>query len=188
MSEWLKRLPFLGKSSLSKSQRDRLFEFIWENHSKRIYYYISHIIPVKHLFIDDIFQEIMIKIYQNLHLFNPVYPWKPWLYKITRNHCLNFIKSKNEKMKSNHKTDSAELMTKSDPESDYIRKEWFNQIDQFFNSLETGDKEIFYLRFYENFKYKKIGEITGTNINTIKSRIRLIRSRLKNITGVKNDT
>lgn len=170
------------QSSFDENKRVGLFEYIWKNYSKKIYFYISKIIPLNHLYIDDIFQEIMIKIYKNLHTFNPIYSFKPWIYKITKNHCINFIKNKEEKISSSKATnyDIADVGDTGNPEKHFFQEQMVKDIDEFTNLLKPTDREIFYLRFYENLGYKNISQIMDMNINTVKSRVHLIKIELKN--------
>ena len=65
------------------------------------------------------------------------------------------------------------------PEDIVTRKETLYLIEQYMDSLPGGDREIAYLRFYENLRYQDISRILDMNINTIKSRIRSIRQDLK---------
>lgn len=80
MNDLIERFYIFVQSAFSHSERDRLFEILWKHYSKKIYFYISTIIPFDHLYRDDMFQEIMVKIYRNLHHFNPVYPIKPYFF------------------------------------------------------------------------------------------------------------
>ncbi|NIM16517.1 MAG: sigma-70 family RNA polymerase sigma factor [Candidatus Aminicenantes bacterium] len=167
-------------SALDEKERTQLFQFIWENYGKKIYFYISGILPLNHPYKDDLFQEIMIKIYKNLHTFNPVYPLRPWIYKITKNHCLNFIKSKKEKIHSSKEFEYDTIKDTDNPEKQFFRDAAAAEIDKFTKALNPTDREIFYLRFYESLKYKHIGEIMDMNINTVKSRVHLMKLELKN--------
>jgi len=40
---------------------------------------------------EDLFQEIMLKVFQNLSTYNPMYSFNTWIYTIARNHCVNYI-------------------------------------------------------------------------------------------------
>ena len=179
MNELIEKFHIFVRSAFSDSERNRLFELIWKNYSKRIYFYISTIIPLEHLYIDDIFQDIMIKIYTNLHNFDPVYPFKPWIYRITKNHCINFLKNKKEKIYASGEADYNNVYDHRNPEKNSLRDELFSEVERFMKSLETKDREIFYLRFYENLRHKHISELMAMNINTVKSRVRIIKLKLK---------
>lgn len=167
------------QSSLGDSKKTELFEYIWNHYSKKITFYISNLIPRQHPFFEDLFQEVMLKIYKNLHSFNPRHSFKAWIYTISRNHCLDFIKNKAEKMRSAQAVKDKDICTQDRPEDIVTRKETLYRIEQYMDSLPGDDREIAYLRFYENLRYRDISRILDMNINTLKSRIRLIRQDLK---------
>ena len=43
---------------------------------------------------EDLFQEVMLKVYQNLEKYNPIYSFNTWIYTIARTHCLNYLNKK----------------------------------------------------------------------------------------------
>jgi RNA polymerase sigma-70 factor, ECF subfamily len=46
----------------------------------------------------DITQEVFVKVYQNLHRYDPAAAsMKTWIYRITINHCLDFLKARKAK-------------------------------------------------------------------------------------------
>ena len=185
MKQWIEGSYVFARLAFDNTQRAKCFEFIWQNYSQKIYFYIAQIIPIDHFYIDDLFQEIMIKIYHNLHTFNPLYSLKPWIYKITKNHCLNFIKNKEERIRASKEQefDLTNVPGTQNPETHFFKDELMGEIHQFFLTLGPIDKEIFYLRFHENLGYKTISGITDMNINTVKSRVHLIKLKLKNKLG-----
>jgi len=46
MNELIEKFYIFVRSAFVDSERNRLFELIWKNYSKRIYFYISTIIPL----------------------------------------------------------------------------------------------------------------------------------------------
>jgi RNA polymerase sigma-70 factor (ECF subfamily) len=121
----------------------------------------------------------MLKIYKNLHTFNPVHSFKAWLYRIARNHCIDFIKSKQSEINRYEDLETNKTNDDKNPEEIILKDDLLKKIDQFMSSLEDTDREMAYLRFYENIKYQDISKILDMNINTVKSRIRSIKQRIK---------
>ena len=167
------------KSSFGEGEKKELYEFIWKNYGKKISYYISTVIPYRHFYFDDLFQEVMLKIYSNLHTFNPFHSFKAWIYQIARRQCLDFIKSKDEKRSALRDGDPDRIPADTDPEETAIRDEMFERIDRFLQSLEPLDREISYLRFYENLSYKGIGAVVNLKVNSVRSKIHQIKSKMK---------
>ena len=125
----------------------------------------------------------MFKIYNNLQTFDPAHSFKAWIYQISRNHCPDFLKSRAGRLLDASEIQDKDIPGSDSPERIAMKIETQVMIDQIINSLSSRDKEIAFLRFYENLKYRDISQITGLNLNSTKARIRLIRLRLKKDIG-----
>ncbi len=156
------------------------FNLIWERYSKNICYYITRLIPRNHPDFDDIFQEIMEKIYMNLQHLETTPSPVPWLYRITRNHCIDYMRKN-----SAGATDSeSELIDRENsPEEAYVQNESARKIIDALGKLESRDREICYLHFFEDLKYREITGIMELKVNTIKTRMRFIKRFLKQELG-----
>ena len=173
------------KSSYKEDKKDELFSYIWKNYRKKISFYISNLIPIYHPQFEDLFQEVMLKIYNNLQTFNPSHSFKAWIYRISRNHCLDYLKSKAEKLEYSHSASVENIPDRENPEKISISNETQKRLNQCIHSLDQRDREIAYLRFYENLKYKEISKIVNLNMNATKARIRLIKIKIrKKLRGV----
>ena len=167
------------KSSFSEDKKDELFAYIWQNYRKKISFYISNLIPSIHPYFEDMFQEVMLKIYTNLHTFNPSHSFKAWIYTIARNHCLDYLKTNAEKGRVLHCASGSDIPDRHSPESAAIEDDIREKIETCMELLESRDREIAYLRFFENLKYREISGIVNMNLNTTKARIRLIKIQLR---------
>jgi RNA polymerase sigma-70 factor (ECF subfamily) len=125
----------------------------------------------------------MFKIYNNLQTFDPAHSFKAWIYQISRNHCLDFLKSRAVRLLDASKIQDKDIPGSDSPERIAMKIEIQGKIDQIINSLSSRDKEIAFLRFSENLKSREISQITGLNLNSTKARIRWIRMRLKKDLG-----
>jgi hypothetical protein len=45
-------------SAFDEKERTRLFRFIWKNYGKKIWFYISGILPLNHPYKDDLFHKL----------------------------------------------------------------------------------------------------------------------------------
>ncbi len=133
--------------------------------------------------IKDLTQEIFTKIYYCLPQYNVKYDFKNWLYKITINYILDFIRSKNSKYKLK--------ILSSDEEYEFVEREDFyekeevkekiNKLYECINKLKPKYKEVIILKYIEGLSIKQIAEILDVKCNNVK--IRLHRA-IKNIKKV----
>jgi RNA polymerase sigma-70 factor (ECF subfamily) len=169
------------RSSFAPKQKADLYEYICKNYQRRIAFYVSQIIPPGHDYYQDVCQEVMIKIYNHLDTFNPLHSFKAWIFKIARHQCLDLVKSREEKQRklSRGDPDIVGSGSGSDPERLFMRQELLERIDSFVGQLPPLEREICYLRFYENLKYREIGDIVGLDIAAVKSRIHSLKIDLQ---------
>jgi len=167
------------RSSFGGAEKKRLYDYIWKHYRRRVAFYISGYVSPGHPGFDDLLQEVMIKIYKNLHTFNPLHSFKAWVYQIARRHCLDFLKSRDERLAPDSLPNDPPQSGTRSPESLLMQSELFGLIDRSLRSLPRVDQEISFLRFYENLRYYEIARIVGMNANTVKARIHEIKERLK---------
>jgi len=169
------------KSSFAPKQKAELFEYICKNYQRRIDFYVSQIIPRNHDYHQDVCQEVMLKIYNHLDTFNPLHSFKAWVFKIVRHQCLDLVKSKEEKWRKLQAGDP-DLFSGgagADPEQRLLREEQQERIGHVIDSLPPLEREISYLRFYENLKYREIGNIVGLDIAAVKAKIHSLKAELR---------
>ena len=165
----LKALRFRA-GTLSVSE---FFEYIWHSRGKRIYFYIRKMFPGVQYDADDLFQDVMLKIFRNLERYNPAHSLDTWIFTIARNHCIDQMKRKDS---------SVELRVpeewgteQGNPEASFLRDERMRAIDSCMGGLAPEDRELAFLRFYGNMGFRNISVIMDININTLKARMRRIK-------------
>jgi len=118
---------------------------------------------------EDIVQETMVRIYKSKFTYKPTFMFSTWAYRICRNLALNFKRDKrtiNLDMISDNET-----MEDDNPEFiiDLEKKEVSDKMKKALESLDKKYQEIITLRYLRELSYEEISEITGININTLKS-------------------
>jgi RNA polymerase sigma-70 factor (ECF subfamily) len=169
------------KSSFAPRQKAELFEYICTHYQRRIAFYVSQVIPRDHDGYQDVCQEAMMKIYNHLDTFNPTHSFKAWIFMIVRHQCLDLVKSRDEKQRKLRSGDPDLIGSGpgADPEQRFMREELLEHIDRVIRSLPPLEREICYLRFYENLKYREIGEIIGLDIEVVKAKIHSLKVDLR---------
>jgi len=160
-----------------RDKRDSLMEYIWSKYGPRVSYYISTIVSRDSAHFDDVFQDAMIRIFENIGSYDPAYSFNTWIYRIARNICYDHLKWRR------NAAEGALMDEFPDPgigpQDAALRDEVMRRIDASIGGLPAGDREIAYLRFFENLRYREISALTGVKLNTVKAKIRLIKDRLR---------
>jgi RNA polymerase sigma-70 factor (ECF subfamily) len=126
---------------------------------------------------EDYYQEVCLQIWRSKENFREESEWSTWVYRISLNVCLTFLKKK--KNKGQHFV--SDSLTVEETEDNYaFSDESLNLLYDAIRKLSEIDRAIIML-YLEEKSYKEIAEIIGTNPNNIGVRVKRIKNRLKEI-------
>jgi len=133
----------------------------------------------------DITQEVFIRAWKNLGRLDPSRPVFPWLFRITRNLCINRVKRKSG---SEAGLEFPELQPGCESvERDVMRNESRLEVRTAVLSLPDNFREIIILKHYDECSYDEMAEILGIPKGTVMSRLFNARKMLKQKLEVKNE-
>lgn len=136
---------------------------------------------------EDLAQEVFVAVYCALPKFRAESKLSTWILRITRNHCLNRIKSKSRKVKGNDRltrdADSLQnlpgvVRSSPGPEAQAISQQTMAQLERAIAELPAEQRWLVVLRDIEDLSYEDIAEVTSLRIGTVKSRLHRARARL----------
>ncbi len=125
----------------------------------------------------DLTQETFINVWRSLDKFRGSSSYKTWVYRITVNTCLKFIRSdkaKHQTSLSDHYTISAEEAINSPGESPY--QELYQAIGQ----LSELDRLII-MMVLDELQYPEIADVMGMSEGNLRVKIHRIKKELKKI-------
>jgi RNA polymerase sigma-70 factor (ECF subfamily) len=125
----------------------------------------------------DIYQEVFLRVFRGLKKFQFKSEFSTWLYRITTNVCLTFIRSGKKhtmmRIDNDMETDYVDNITGADsesnsPESFLLRNEITDNVNEALEKLSPKQKMIFILKHYEGYKIREISEMLNSSEGTIK--------------------
>lgn len=138
---------------------------------------------------EDIAQEVFIEVYRSIHQFRADSKLSTWLYRISVNRSLNFIRDnkKNKWFQSFEdavKTKNSEIpkLTGSDfenPEYELENRQRANMLYEAINTLPENQKAAFSLNKYEDLSYKEISEVLDLSVSSVESLIHRAKKNLQ---------
>ena len=124
-----------------------------------------------------IFNNAFLKIFENIHKYNPDRDFKPWFKTIMANTAINHIKKMN-KFKVETSTDVLEnLPTKED----ILSKISFDELVATIQSLSISYRTVFNMYVMDGFKHEEIAKKLGISIGTSKSNLSRAKMKLREI-------
>ncbi len=135
----------------------------------------------------DVTQEVFIKVYNSMHRYSSEYKFSTWLYKISHNAAIDYLRrnSSHEQSLESETSDGAFQMQfeskRPSPELERERSEWRQEIASVVKCLPTGYRELIVLRHTHDLSYDEIAEITNLPLGTVKNRLFRAREMMRDL-------
>lgn len=128
---------------------------------------------------EDVSQEVFLEVFKSISKFNGDSKLSTWIYKITTNKCLEFIRKKNSKKRF------AFMQTIFGNEIPFHKTSYFTEVNhpgillenkeksaiifKAINSLPESQRVVFTLAKIDGKSYQEIIEITGKSLSSVES-------------------
>ncbi|MFC2096532.1 RNA polymerase sigma factor [Bacteroidota bacterium] len=125
----------------------------------------------------DLFQDILVQLWQSFPSFNKQSKFSTWMYRV----ALNTAIAQFRKEKKNIEDNMPEMPTSIPEEETYREKESRREIVQrAINKLSKAEKAIIIL-YMDDYSYEEISEISGMTMSNVGVKIRRIKTKLQKI-------
>jgi RNA polymerase sigma-70 factor (ECF subfamily) len=125
---------------------------------------------------EDLVQDILEKTFRAKKAYNPSYAFSTWIYTIARRTAIDFLR-KNRAVREPFEGDYSTSVLNS--EDLLLCNEQREFIHDFITGLDSVDRQMTYLRYFENLPLKKIAVVLDIPLGTVKYRLFEIRRHLK---------
>ena len=134
----------------------------------------------------DLSQEAFLKAFNNLDKFRGDSKFSVWLYRLTSNICIDFIRKKRRRQETSLSVEDEdgaedELQLPDErfsPETELERKELRRAVDDGLRQLPADYRNILVLRELNGLSYDEIAQALEMEVGTVKSRIFRARKKL----------
>jgi RNA polymerase sigma-70 factor (ECF subfamily) len=128
----------------------------------------------------DLSQEAFIKAYHARGRFETGRPFYPWLYRILRNHCLNFVQRGRHNLSIDAEDFHREIASPRPSVLEDLESEERKRIVRAAVArLSEDHREIIVLKNFKDLSYKEISEVLEIPIGTVMSRLFYARQALR---------
>lgn len=161
----------------------KAFVLLYEEHISMVYNLcLSYVQNTEDA--EEIAQDVFVKVNANLENFGGQSSIKTWIYKITINQCLDFIKSKQRKKRSFLSSmfsgnENLSIPDFNHPGIQLEQKEAYEALFQKINHLPHQQKTALILKHVEGMTQKEVAEIMGTTQKAVESLLQRAKSNLK---------
>ena len=155
-----------------------------DRYQKPLARYLRRIGVYKEEDVQDLLQDIFIKIYKNINSFNKDLSFSSWIYRISHNEAISFFRHNKARPEGNMMEDSEDLLFKIEDETINLAEE----IDQTINAkflqkaileLEQKYRDVLVLRYFEDRDYENISDILQIPKGSVATLIYRAKDKLK---------
>lgn len=160
------------------------YEELVRRHQKRVFAIVGGILRRRED-VEDVAQQVFLKVYLSLGRFDLRSSFSTWLYKITVNECWDLLRKKKAR-RLVYEADMGEEQARqvsavegdaAGPADAFQRAEARQLVERLLAHLPEEERAMLVLKEAEGFSVEEIGELLGMNVNTVK--VRLFRARRK---------
>ena len=128
---------------------------------------------------EDATQDIMMKILMNMSKFSGKSRFSTWIYSITYNYCIDYLRRK-KKDPSIYVDDFIEnLDVEEDVEDTFLLEMNVKRLKVILEDIPTGDKTILLMKYQDEMSIKEIGAILNKSESAIKMKIKRAKQKFR---------
>ena len=158
---------------------NKAFELLLAHNQSKGFSYILFVVHDEDR-ANDIFQDTFIKIIAKLQkgLYTPTGKFSAWCMRIAHNVIMDHYRGiRNghivEPTEDNDLSNlSGENMEVTNIENDYVNQQVLDDVKKMMRLLPAPQREVVYMRFYQQLSFKEIADVTNVSINTALGRMR----------------
>ena len=158
---------------------NRAFDELLARNQQKLYSYILFVVRDPEL-ANDVFQETFVKVITRLQegKYTDCGKFSFWLSKIAHNVIMDtFRQQKSEHIVEASEDNDLNKLRRQDlmdlnRENEYVNTQIMKDVRHLMDTLPAPQREVVYMRYYQDMSFKEIAEATGVSINTSLGRMR----------------
>lgn len=158
---------------------NKAFDELLARNQSKLFTYIMFVVRDQEL-ANDLFQDTFVKVITKLQegKYTDSGKFSYWVTRIAHNVIMDWYRmQKNEHIvEPTEDNDLSNLNENSvidtGIESEIVNSQIMTDVKRMMDKLPTAQREVVYMRFYQNLSFKEIAEVTGVSINTALGRMR----------------
>jgi RNA polymerase sigma-70 factor (ECF subfamily) len=148
--------------------RSYAFNLIMRKYQQKIYGHVRRLV-IYHEDADDVVQNTFVKAWRFLEKFNEESELYTWLYRISTNESITFLKQKRRKfflpLKNIEKDFEYHIQTEKPLDGDEIMR----KLQKAILRLPEKQRIVFNLKYYDELSYEEMSQVLHTSVGALKA-------------------
>ncbi len=158
---------------------NKAFDLLLTRTKSKLFTYIMFVVR-DNTFAEDIFQETFVKVIMKLQQrkYTNSGKFSAWLMRIAHNVIMDWYREQRSEriVEPTEDNDLSNLggndLLDSNVENQFVNDQVMRDVKKMMNMLPPSQREVVFMRFYQEMSFKEIAEATGVSINTSLGRMR----------------
>ena len=167
---------------------NKAFELLLSRNQEKLFTYILFVVRDREM-ANDMFQETFFKVVSRLQQGKYIANGKfsAWLMRIAHNVIMDWYRQQRaqnivDAPKENDLSNVDSTLLESSREGELVNNQVMEDVRRMMSHLPASQREVVFMRFYQQMSFKEIAEATGVSINTALGRMRYAILNLRRMT------
>ena len=160
--------------------RRELMHVIYDRYADKVYHKCISLSKDRVLS-EDLMHDVMVKILAKLSQFKGTSDFSFWVYSITYNYCMDFLRKKKKSFTTevlDYNTFDTIAEDEIEQENNILKELRLEQLAKIFKNLDPDEKGMLLMRYQESLSIREIAEVLGISESAVKMRLKRSRDRL----------
>lgn len=167
---------------------NKAFDLLLSRNHEKLFTYILFVVRDREM-ANDMFQETFFKVVSRLQQGKYIANGKfsAWLMRIAHNVIMDWYRQQRaqnivDAPKENDLSNVGSTLLESSREGELVNNQVMEDVRRMMSHLPASQREVVFMRFYQQMSFKEIAEATGVSINTTLGRMRYAILNLRRMT------
>ena len=167
---------------------NKAFDLLLSRNQEKLFTYILFVVRDREM-ANDMFQETFFKVVSRLQQGKYIANGKfsAWLMRIAHNVIMDWYRQQRaqnivDAPKENDLSNVCSTLLESSREGELVKNQVMEDVRRMMSHLPASQREVVFMRFYQQMSFKEIAEATGVSINTALGRMRYAILNLRRMT------
>ena len=167
---------------------NKAFDLLLSRNQEKLFTYILFVVRDREM-ANDMFQETFFKVVSRLQQGKYIANGKfsAWLMRIAHNVIMDWYRQQRAQTivdapKENDLSNVSSTLLESSREGELVNNQVMEDVRRMMSHLPASQREVVFMRFYQQMSFKEIAEATGVSINTALGRMRYAILNLRRMT------
>lgn len=166
-------------NSYLKTQASMCFSLLYNRYAPKIFSKCLAILKDEML-AEDATQEIFMKIFLNLSRFEEKAKFSTWIYSITYNYCIDYLRRKQKGDIFSEDIEKAADVQEEIPDEVLIEME-AKQLKRVLDQIPAGDRTILLMKYQDDLSIKEIADALNKTESAVKMKLKRAKNKAQQL-------